>query len=180
MTQQTRVIRAMPGFRQNIIRGTCANRAQTTCPLRCDTGGVIAQRRASCCGAVRLTQLDLSKAALGALRAAGIHDVARLIEHQTGELIQRRELSSGAELYEIVCALHRHGRSFSLYRGSPQTEREREMFRLRVIEGLTLKEVGERLRVHPERVRQLLWLHFRLKGTPPAVRARRMNATGKH
>lgn len=40
-------------------------------------------------------------------------------------------------------------------------EREREMYRLRVVEGLTLRELGERFGVGSERVRQLLNRHVR-------------------
>lgn len=51
--------------------------------------------------------------------------------------------------------------------------REREIFRLRVVEGLTLAEIaGQVGGMGSERVRQLLNLYFHLKGTPPAVRLR--------
>lgn len=55
----------------------------------------------------------------------------------------------------------------------PPNERRRDMLRLRIIDGLTLAEVGQHTGVSTERVRQLLRLHFGLKGTPPAARARR-------
>jgi Sigma-70, region 4 len=47
-----------------------------------------------------------------------------------------------------------------------------EMLRLRLVEGLTLREVGERTGVGPERVRQLLSHYFGLRGVPPAAKAR--------
>jgi two-component system response regulator YesN len=50
------------------------------------------------------------------------------------------------------------------------------MFRLRAVEGLTLDEISERLGVKRERVRQLLHLHFRLDGVPPAAKAPRPRA----
>jgi hypothetical protein len=47
-------------------------------------------------------------------------------------------------------------------------EREREMFRLRTVEGLTLGAIGERFGVGPERVRQLINRHVRqTTGRPP-------------
>lgn len=39
-------------------------------------------------------------------------------------------------------------------------ERQREMYRLRTIEGLTLAEIGKRFGVGPERVRQLINRHI--------------------
>lgn len=122
---------------------------------------------------MRVTELDLSPAALACLEGAGIHEVDRLLEHESGELIQRPEFSRGVELYEIVCALHRHGLTFSPYGGHIQTEREREIFRLRAVEGLTLDEIAERMGLHKSRVDQLLRLHFRLRGVPPAAKARK-------
>lgn len=56
------------------------------------------------------------------------------------------------------------------------TEREAEMLRLRTVEGLTLREIGERYGVTDERVRQLLRGCFHLRGVPPAAHARRRAA----
>jgi DNA-binding CsgD family transcriptional regulator len=125
---------------------------------------------------MRVTELDLSLAALASLEAAGIHEVDQLTEHRCGELIQRPEFSKGVELYEIVCELHRHGRSFSHYGSHIHTEREREMFRLRAVEGLTFGEIAERFSLSQERVRQLLHMHFRLTGVPPAAKRTRKRA----
>jgi DNA-binding CsgD family transcriptional regulator len=44
--------------------------------------------------------------------------------------------------------------------GHIQTEREREMFRLRAVEGLTLDEIAERMGLHKSRVDQLLACTF--------------------
>ena len=53
------------------------------------------------------------------------------------------------------------------------TKREEEMFWLRTVEGLTLREIGERYGVTDERVRQLLRGCYHLRGVPPAAQARR-------
>ena len=55
-------------------------------------------------------------------------------------------------------------------------EREREMYRLRVSEGLTLRELGQRFGVGPERVRQLLNRYVR-QTTDQPVDARAMSRT---
>jgi AraC-like DNA-binding protein/DNA-binding CsgD family transcriptional regulator len=122
---------------------------------------------------MHVTELDLSPAALACLKAADIHLVDQLLEHGSGDLIQHPKFSKGLELYEIVCELHRHGLTFSRYGGHIQTEREREMFRLRAVTGLTLDEIGERFNLSRGRVHQLLRLHFRLDVVPPAAKARR-------
>jgi hypothetical protein len=46
------------------------------------------------------------------------------------------------------------------------------MLRLRIIEGLTLAQIGKRVGITTERVRQLLKLHFRLGGRSPAAKRR--------
>jgi hypothetical protein len=52
-------------------------------------------------------------------------------------------------------------------------EREQEIYRLWTVEGFTLREIGERFGIGPERVRQLLKFYFRESGMPLAVRERR-------
>jgi AraC-like DNA-binding protein len=127
---------------------------------------------------MRVTELALSQAASPSLARAGIQQVDQLAEYTTGELIRRPEFSSGAELYELICELHRHGLTpFARSGGHVQGERELTMFRLRAVEGLTLEQIGERLGIKRERVRQLLHLHFGLDGRPPAARKR---PTTKH
>ncbi|MGC2372395.1 MAG: sigma factor-like helix-turn-helix DNA-binding protein [Solirubrobacteraceae bacterium] len=79
------------------------------------------------------------------------------------------------ELYEIVCQLNKHGLSLPPVPGGMMKvpgERNREVLRLRIIEGLTLAEIGLMVDVSSERVRQLLRFHFGLTGKPPAVKAR--------
>ena len=118
---------------------------------------------------MRITELDLSPAARLCLEVADIYEVDRLLEHETGRLIQRPEFSKGAELYEIVRELHLRGLTFSRPGGHVQGERELEMFRLRAVVGLSLDEIGERFNLTRGRVHQLLRLHFRLDEVPPAA-----------
>jgi AraC-like DNA-binding protein/DNA-binding CsgD family transcriptional regulator len=132
---------------------------------------------------MRLAELALSPAALASLEAAGINDVEQLARHTAAELIERPEFRDGAELHEIVCELNRHGLALLARSGRHiQTWREREIFRLRVVKGLTLDELAAIFGLHRERIRQLLRLHFRLVGSPPAARARRsrLRALGRN
>ncbi|HEY5194620.1 MAG TPA: sigma factor-like helix-turn-helix DNA-binding protein [Solirubrobacteraceae bacterium] len=123
---------------------------------------------------MRVNELALSQAVLPSLAKVGIHEVEQLAGHRTGELLRRPELSSGVELYELICELHRHGLTpFSSYGGHIETERELEIFRLRAVEGLTFTEIGERVGLNRTRVDQLLRLHFRLDEVPPAAKRRR-------
>src|SRR5215469_11359734 len=93
---------------------------------------------------MRISELDLSPAARLCLEVADIYEVHRLLEHGTGRLIQRPEFSKGAELYEVVCELHRRGLTFSRPGGHIQGARELEMFRLRAVVGLSLDEIAQR------------------------------------
>lgn len=47
---------------------------------------------------------------------------------------------------------------------SKPDERAREMYRLRTVEGLTLRQLAQRFQVSPERVRQLLYAYARATG----------------
>ncbi len=126
---------------------------------------------------MHISELDLSPTARLCLEVADIHEVDRLLEHETGRLIQRPEFSKGAELYEIVHELHRRGLTFARPGGHVQGERELEMFRLRAVVGLSLDEIAQRFNLSRGRVHQLLRLHFRLDAVPPAARAHRPRAT---
>lgn len=117
-----------------------------------------------------VTGIGLSPDALACLRAVGISEVGQI--GGASELMMRSEFSNGTELYEIVCALNRHGLSLPANRHQRVPgDREREMFRLRVVEGLTLPAIAERVGgVRSERVRQILNFYFGLTGTPPAAK----------
>ena len=123
---------------------------------------------------MRVNQLALSQAVLPQ-PGQGRHPrgrAARRAPHRRAAPPPR--VSSGVELHELICELHRHGLTpFSRHGGHVQAEREREMFRLRAVEGLTLAQIGGRFDVSGARVRQLLKLHFGLDGVPPAARRRR-------
>jgi len=122
---------------------------------------------------MRVDEPTLSQAVLPSLAKAGIHEVEQLAEHDLGGLLRRPEFRSGVELYELICELHRHGLTpFSCEDGHIYSERECEVFRLRVVEGLTLDQIGERFGITRESVRRLLSLHFGLNGVPPAARRR--------
>lgn len=59
-------------------------------------------------------------------------------------------------------------------------EREREIYRLRVEEGLTLREIGRRFGIGPERVRQLVCRCARQKaGDPVDVKAMSRTAAAR-
>jgi hypothetical protein len=123
---------------------------------------------------MHVTELGLSRVALARLDAAGISEVEQLVTRPATDLI-RRDRFRAAELYEIVGQLSEHGLSLPPIRGGrirAPSERDLEMFRLRLVERLTLAEVGERTGVSQERVRQILRLHFGLIGTPPRPRGR--------
>jgi excisionase family DNA binding protein len=128
---------------------------------------------------MHVIELELSPAALACLRAADIFFVAELLTEPADDLI-----SNGVgpnELYEIVARLNERDLSLpparnAKWRRQP-SDRDMEMFRLRLIEGLTLDEVAERLGVSKELVRRLVREAFGLTGTIPTVKARRWAAT---
>jgi hypothetical protein len=127
---------------------------------------------------MRVTELDLSAVALVCLRAADIADVDQLVQHSADELI--RKGFGALELYEVVCQLNTQGTSLPSFSGGNvymPNDRSREIFRLRIVEGLTLKEVGERVGIKAERVRQILARDFGLRGSPPTVKARKWAET---
>ena len=127
----------------------------------------------------RLNELGLSPHTLSALSKAGLENVDQL--GGASSMLARTEFSSGAELYEIVCALNRHGLSLpTSHAHRARTDREREIFRLRIVDGLTLDELAQLYSLHKERIRQILKSSFDLSGTPPAASRRRMRrATGR-
>lgn len=127
---------------------------------------------------MHIAELYLSPAALAFLRAADITDVDQLVTLSADELIERG-IGAG-ELYEVVCQLNEQGTSLPSSRGGHvymPNDRSREMFRLRIVEGLTLKEIAERFGINAERVRQIMAMYFGLRGSPPTVKARKWAAT---
>lgn len=122
--------------------------------------------------------LGLPLDTLGCLQAAGIHEVGQL--GSADDLVKLPEFSKGTELYEIVRALNRRGLSLPTHRQRHLAkDRELEMFRLRVVEGLTLQEIGEQIGVKSERVRQILFASFGLKGRPPAAQEHKPAAAAR-
>lgn len=116
---------------------------------------------------VNVGELGLSAGTLNALRRIGIERVNRL--PSVSELLTRPEFRAGSEVYEIVCALSRFGLSLPPHRHVPD-ERDREMLRLRIVEGKTLREIGEQCGVIAGRVQQIMVFTFGLRGKPPAAR----------
>ncbi len=120
-----------------------------------------------------LSGLGLAPTTLACLRRAGINIPYRLHEHTCRELIWHSEVSPEA-LYDVLGALRQHDRMLKPITNAearPLSERDLEVFRLRVVEGRTLQAIGERFGIGHERVRQILAQHFGLRGEPPAVKA---------
>jgi DNA-binding XRE family transcriptional regulator len=123
---------------------------------------------------MRLSEMGLEPATLACLRRAGIDVTYRLLDHTCRELIWHSELTPEA-LYDVLVVLTRQSLALKSTTKSdprPLTDRDLEIFRLRVVEGRTLKETGQAAGLGTERIRQLLLLHFGLRGTPPAAKAR--------
>jgi transcriptional regulator with XRE-family HTH domain/transposase len=125
-----------------------------------------------------IVELGLTRDTLDRLQAADIHEVGQLGE--ASDLIQHPELSNGVGLYELVRVLNRRGLSLPVSRRQRVPgERELEIFRLRVVEGLSLKAIAERFGIKSGRVRQLLSYSFGLRGTPPAVEKHKRATTAE-
>jgi DNA-binding XRE family transcriptional regulator len=123
---------------------------------------------------MRLSEMGLEPTTLACLHNAAIDATWELDDHTYRELIWHSQIPATA-VYDILCVLHQHGRTLkptTRKNARPLTERNLEIFRLRVVEGHTLREVGEQVGVGIERVRQILASHFGLRGKPPAVKAR--------
>jgi Sigma-70, region 4/Bacterial RNA polymerase, alpha chain C terminal domain len=122
-----------------------------------------------------INELGLTPATQACLRNAGIRTMYELLDHSCRELLWHTEIGAEA-LYEIICKLNKH--DLMLPPAPKRTirlpdERNREVFRLRTVEGLSLTDTGGRLGISPERVRQVLAFYFGVRGTPPAAKARR-------
>jgi hypothetical protein len=124
---------------------------------------------------MRLNELGLRPATLACLLDAGICTTYELLDHSCRELVWHSEITA-AQLHEILSRLNHHRLALPpRTRGRPPRppgERNLEVFRLRVVEGCSLKETGERVGIGTERVRQILSVYFGVIGKPPAVKAR--------
>ncbi len=120
-------------------------------------------------------ELGLSPDTISALTSAAIERVDQL---GSATVMLALPEFSGNALYEVVCALNRYGLSLPVDRGRVPGDRDREILRLRVVEGLTLKELARRFKLHAERVRQILSDYFGLTGAPPAAVERRRQRKG--
>ena len=83
----------------------------------------------------KLNELGLSPGTMSALRKEGLEDVDQL--GSASPMLARAEFCSGVALYEIVCAFNRYGLSLPTS-GARRVrgDREREIFRLRVVDVL--------------------------------------------
>jgi|SRR5579863_5924156 len=121
---------------------------------------------------MRLSEYGFKPATTTCLRNAGINATWELDHYTCRELIWHSQIPASI-LYDILCVLHQHGETLkpnTRKNARPLTERNLEIFRLRVVEGHTLREVGEQVGVGIERVRQILASHFGLYGEPPAAK----------
>ncbi len=127
-----------------------------------------------------ISELGLSPATQACLRKAGIREMYELLNHSCRELLWHREVGADA-LYEIICKLNQHELMLpATSRGIARVpgERNREVFRLRAVEGLSLTDTGKEVGISKERVRQVLSVFFGVSGTPPAAKTRRKRPGG--
>jgi hypothetical protein len=122
---------------------------------------------------MRVSELGLRPATLACLHTAGIVNVTQLTSHSCVELMQHPGIGP-TTVYEIVRRLHKRGLALPNEWGHARLPNERSiaMFRLRFIEGLTLRETGRRFGVSPSRADQILHNYFGVS-TLRAARARR-------
>jgi hypothetical protein len=124
---------------------------------------------------MHINELGLTPATQACLHNAGIRTMYELLDHSCRELLWHSEVGAPA-LYDIICKLNQQ--ELMLPPAPKRTirlpdERNREVFRLRAVEGLSLTDTGKQLGISQERVRQVLNTYFGVKGTPPAAKARR-------
>jgi DNA-binding XRE family transcriptional regulator len=129
---------------------------------------------------MRLSEYGFKPATLACLHNASIDATWELDDHTCRELIWHSQIPATA-VYDILCVLYQHGETLkpgTRKNARPLTERNLEIFRLRVVEGHTLREVGEQVGIGIERVRQILATHFGLHGESPAAKVQpRRNRT---
>jgi hypothetical protein len=102
------------------------------------------------------------------LREAGIADAEQLFALTPHELMTVHGLTA-AEVHDLIVRLHARGEAVASYPGRPgalPTVREIEVFRLRYVEGMTLRQTGEAVGISKERVRQIGRHYF---GLPPFI-----------
>jgi hypothetical protein len=123
---------------------------------------------------MHVTELHLSATTRASLAAADIETVDQLVKHSADDLLYRLGFDAYG-LFEIVCRLNQRALNLTATPHSRMmlpNARNREMLRLRIIDGLAMWEIGERTGVSRPRVEQILTTVFGLHGTPPAVKAR--------
>jgi hypothetical protein len=102
------------------------------------------------------------------LREAGITDAEQLFALTPHELMTVHGLTA-VEVYDLIVRLHARGEAVANYpgrAGTLPTVREIKVFRLRYVEGMTLRQTGEAVGISKERVRQVGRQFF---GLPPFV-----------
>ena len=122
---------------------------------------------------MRVNQLGLRPATLRCLHTAGITSIEQLTSYACTDLMDHPAIGM-AELHEIICQLTEHDLMLPNAWGRLRQPSPRvlEMFRLRFIEGLTLKETGKRTGVSRSRVHQLLHTQYGASRWPPNARER--------
>ena len=121
-----------------------------------------------------LSELDLAPCTIACLESAGITTVWELEDYTCRELIWHSQITPET-LYDALRGLRQHGKTLkpTTNAGARRLrERDLKIFRLRVVEGRTLRATGEQVGLGPERIRQLLALRFGLQGDPPIIKAR--------
>ncbi len=121
---------------------------------------------------MRLSEYGFKPVTLACLHEAGIDASWELDDYTCRELIWHSQIPAPV-LYDVLRVLHQHGKTLkptAKRNARPLTERNLEIFRLRVVEGHTLREVGEQVGIGIERVRQILARYFGLHGEPPAAK----------
>jgi hypothetical protein len=127
---------------------------------------------------MRVTELGLRPATLACLHTAGIVNVTQLTSHSCVELMRHPDIGP-TKVYELIRRLHKQGLALPNEWGHARLPDERgmAMFRLRFIEGLTLRETGRRFGVSPSRADQLLHNYFGVSTLRAATAHRRQGAS---
>jgi hypothetical protein len=90
----------------------------------------------------KLNELGLSPNTMSALRKEGLEEVDQLCSATS--MLGRPEFRDGIALYEIVCALNQHGRRLPMSNARGiSSDRDLEIFKLRIVEGLLLRELAQ-------------------------------------